>query len=160
MSTEGIEEWKPISDWPSYEISSFGRVRRGLKFISTFLVRGYPAFNVIDGSRRKGLRVHVQVAKCFCAPFSGSLVRHLDGNRLNALSTNLKWGNSLENEADKKLHGRALIGEKHHQSKLTSEQVLYIRSSSELGKDLALKFGVTDAAISDIRLNKTWTCLK
>jgi len=47
-------------------------------------------------------------------------------------------------------------GEKHADAKLTANDVLYIRSSKESGKDMAKKFGVNKSTISKIKLNLTW----
>jgi hypothetical protein len=150
------EEWKQISDWPEYEISSFGNVRRNGKPIRSFVVKGYLAFNVCGCSARKSLRVHREVAKAFLFNPGCNLVRHLNGNPLDNRVDNLAWGTSAENEADKRLHGTAMSGESHHQSKLTAEQVNEIRRSSEKGVVLAERFGVAPRTISAIRNGLIW----
>jgi len=49
-------------------------------------------------------------------------------------------------------------GINHHDSKLTKSQVLDIRStlSTQSNRHYALKYGVSDSAISLIRSGKTW----
>jgi len=47
-------------------------------------------------------------------------------------------------------------GELHHSACLTVEQVKLIRSSPERGTDLAKKLGVTQSAVSRVRLGKVW----
>jgi len=63
----------------------------------------------------------------------------------------------LNNEAKKaprKQPNRS--GEKCYTAKLTADNVLFIRASDNRGKDLALKFNVTPATISDIRKRRSW----
>jgi hypothetical protein len=47
-------------------------------------------------------------------------------------------------------------GSAHHGSKLTEEDVLLIRASSEKSVRLSEKFGITEAAICSIRKGRTW----
>jgi hypothetical protein len=48
-------------------------------------------------------------------------------------------------------------GETCYAAKLTAEDVLAIRASSEPGKDLALKYGVSPQSITDIRKRRSWS---
>lgn len=151
------EAWMRIKEWEEYEVSERGQVRRNGKMIASFLNNhGYPCFNVSRGAQRKMLRVHREVAQCFVAPFSGAHVRHLNGNKVDCAYTNLAWGTALENEADKRLHGRSLAGERHHQAKLRIAQIEEIRTSSEKPFELARKFGVRYQTIWSIQNNHSW----
>lgn len=143
-------------DWPLYEISTSGNVRRSGKPIRTFLVKGYLGFNVINGTSRKSLRVHREVARRFLPPFSGQLVRHLDGDPANNSASNLAWGTCKDNEDDKRRHGRIMIGEKHHQAKLTNEQAKSISESAMGSFELARLHGVSPQTIWSIRKGITW----
>jgi hypothetical protein len=69
---------------------------------------------------------------------------------------NLAWGDWVQNEADKKKHGRTLAGESHHQAKLTWEKVRAIRCSVESVPRLASQFGVSIRTIWLIRKGTTW----
>jgi hypothetical protein len=71
----------------------------------------------------------------------------------------LREDTNSANQKDKILDGTILQGEKNHKSKLTSEQVLEIRSSPESQKELAKKYNVNSEAISKIKLRKTWSHL-
>lgn len=55
------------------------------------------------------------------------------------------------NIRDKVLKGRQPTGDKHHNTKISEEDVKYIRSSSKTGKALAAELGVSPSAISNIR---------
>lgn len=157
MKSDNAEIWRPVAEWEDYEVSNCGRVRRNGRLLKSFLIGGYPAFNVVGpGGARRSLRVHREVMRAF-RPEGEGLVRHLDGNPTNNHLSNLAWGTHLENEADKKLHGTAMLGERHHQAKLNREQVATIRASRARGVDLAAKYGVTPTLISRIRKGKIWT---
>lgn len=53
-------------------------------------------------------------------------------------------------------HKRGLRGENHNLAKLTENQVMEIRASSERGKTLAERHGVTQTTISEIRKGHSW----
>ncbi len=154
------EVWKPVLEWPHYEISDLGNVRSRRGAVKSFVVQDYLQFNVSDsGGRRRALKVHREVIRAHVGDRPGMIVRHLDGNPLNANLSNLAWGTHKENELDKIAHGTKMLGEKHHQCKLTVEQVKEIRSSTGQTGILAEKFGVTRGTICSIRRGKTWGML-
>lgn len=86
-------------------------------------------------------------------------VNHIDGNKLNNHADNLEWCDAGHNLR----HARALglvdhaKGERAGGAKLTSEQVLLIRSANEKGRALAKRFGVSESLISMIKSRKIWT---
>lgn len=110
----GWEEWRPISSFPSYMISSLGRVysrprehTKGGILKARISRRKYREVRLhrVDGYSRT-CRVHALV----CEAFSGFApdrhgVRHLDGDSLNNLATNLCWGTQAENLEDARRHG-------------------------------------------------------
>lgn len=150
------ENWKSIASWPAYQISDTGNVRRSGKPVATFLVDGYPSFNVSMRGERKSLRVHREVAIAFLGFQPGMLVRHLDGNPRNCVASNLAWGTQEENERDKRYHGTDLSGQHHHCHKLRSADALAIRSSSAKRSDLAKSYGVEYRTIYAIQRGETW----
>jgi len=158
VETPTNELWLPVNDWPAYEVSSGGNVRRNGKPIKVFYNNhGYLSFNVSrSNTSRKMLRLHREVAKLFVAPFFGPLVRHLDGHKENCLPDNLAWGTSKDNEDDKLKHGRRMNGEKHHQAKLTLAQVQEILKSDEPGTVLAKRFSVVATTVRKIRRRESW----
>lgn len=61
-------------------------------------------------------------------------------------------------------HGKRIgvmhpVGERAHSHKLTASEVRDIRTSALSQKELAARYGVSQAAISDILRRKTWTHL-
>lgn len=62
----------------------------------------------------------------------------------------------LDNVRDAVNRGRHPTGPDHANAKLTPDQVREIRSSIESQAQMAKRFGVTQAAISAVRLRKTY----
>lgn len=150
------EEWKPVLDWPEYEISNLGNVRSRRGAIRTFAVDGYLSFNACKGSKRRSLRVHREVLRAFIGDEPDLMALHNDGVPANCILSNLRWGTRLDNELDKKKHGTSLDGARHHQAKLTESQVAEIRSSQEKRAILAIRFGVSARQIWTIRTGRSW----
>ena len=60
--------------------------------------RGYAIINICINGKRKGIAVHIMVARAFCDGYKDGLtVNHKDGNKLNNKSSNLEWITSQEN---------------------------------------------------------------
>lgn len=68
--------------------------------------------------KRTRLKVHKLVAWNYlpARPSTSHEIRHLDGNKMNNKATNLIWGTSKENAADRERHGRTSRGESHAQA--------------------------------------------
>lgn len=169
-----VEEWKDIPECPGYQASSFGRVRSvtrtvkgraGFKSIRRGMILSpnkhsdrhpYPCYNLrLPGQPRRMYPAHRLVLWAFVGPQpKGMHVRHLDGDCANNRVENLKYGTQKENQADRKQHGTASIGEQHPLAKLTELQILEIRSrlaKGEKQKALAIEYGVGQSAISLIK---------
>lgn len=158
------EQWRRISDWPDYEVSDCGRVRRGSHIKSHYFDRkGYPKVKLWNRQVSKGFLIHRLVAIHFIGPIpAGHICRHMDGDKSNIRVGNLAYGTPTQNEADKKLHGTDGTGERHPAAKLTEAQIIEIRSmfkphSREFGGVvLAKRYGVTQALISAIVCRRIW----
>ena len=67
---------------------------------------GYPKVELSKDGIVKSYNIHVLVATHFVkGQRDNFVVRHLDGNRMNAWSGNLKWGTHSENAQDTIAHG-------------------------------------------------------
>lgn len=107
------EEWRTIKDYPHYEVSSEGRVRRKLYYTKckdgrlitrkSFIKRnslsnGYPVISLSDGKGRRNILVHRLVAEAFIPnPNKKDFVDHINTIRSDNRVSNLKWVSRLEN---------------------------------------------------------------
>lgn len=170
---EYSEVWRPVRGFEGlYEISNSGRVhslsRRvsigaGERIVDGRLLRqsvksGYPSVCLCSGSLQVDKHIHRLVAEAFVAGV-GPVVRHLDGDPKNCAPANLAWGTYAENEADKKIHGTVIQGERHHNAKLTDELVRAIRKMSRDGYSqlaIAAATGIGRGSIGYVVRGQTW----
>ncbi len=147
------ERWLPVPGHESaYEVSSLGQVRRtgsgrgarvGL-ILKQKLVGDYLYVGLREHNQPRSYTVHRLVCRAFHGePKTPDLhAAHLDGNPLNCAETNLQWKTRLDNEADKRVHGTLLCGEKHPLATLSDAECIKI---FELRKT-----GISQAAIAQI----------
>jgi hypothetical protein len=168
------EIWKAIWGFEGwYEVSSFGRVRalprkiwdrRGYaKPFQGKILRtppdgfGYSQVNLSKYGKRTHTKVHLLVLETFVGPCpEGCEALHKDDVKKNNALRNLRWGTRLENNADKILNGKQAWGENQGSSKLTVKQVLRIRKSRLMQKDLAAQFGASQGQIHKVQSRKHW----
>lgn len=114
---------------------------------------GYLNVTISRKGYRKGKSVHRLVCMAYhgMPPSTVHQVRHLDGNKLNNIPTNLKWGTPEENYADKILHGTSLEGERHPMSKLSDkerEHIIWVVSKGLVSQNKVAKaLGMSQSAI-------------
>lgn len=175
-----MEEWRPIPDHDGYECSNEGRVRSLDRWVMTR--RGHSRFkrgqilsvridetaarhadrypHVMLG-RGRMRRVHQLVAWTFIGPQpEGFYVCHRDGDRTNNRPSNLYYGTARENQLDRRLHGGNGVGSKHHCAVLNEEQIQVIRKrldAGELQREIAIDYGVSQSAISNIKTGTRWS---
>lgn len=102
--------------------------------------------------------VHRLVAEKYIPnPYNLPQVNHIDGDKTNNSVENLEWVSNQENRNHAIKNGLHTQGENCSWSKLTKEDVQYIRNHREIfQKDLAKMFGVARTTISGIQNNRTW----
>lgn len=150
------EAWKTIPFAPEYAASSHGRIKRVIshpkspagKILKAAVSYGYEHIVLyVDGKR-----VPQRVSACILTAFVGPRptpthqAAHWDGDRRNNRLENLRWATPKENSADKARHGRAPIGSRHWNSKLTEDDVRAMYRMREQGlqlKEIAAQFAVT-----------------
>lgn len=164
------EEWRPVVDFPGYEVSSMGRVRRIVggqgavagKVLTWHLCTktGYPNVRMQRNGKAHGPTVHKVVCRAFYGPLpDGMLTRHLDGNKLNNNLSNLVYGTPQQNMLDRNTHGTMPHGENHHKAKLLAVDVGAIRTRYAAGTSaaaLAAEKGVSRSTIHRIAAGKSW----
>lgn len=158
------EEWRPIQDFPGYEVSNLGRVRNAnWRGIGPRMLRpgrgskGYLHVSLFGDQGPKQFKVSRLVCAAFHGePSPGVHAAHNDGDVSNNVASNLRWATPTENAGDRAVHGTQCRGEEHGKAKLTSELVREIRNSSESGASIARRLGLQKTTISAIRRGLTW----
>lgn len=130
-----MTEWRTIPSYPMYEASEDGQIRRIGKAVP--LTRGYskkrpnpyPLVSLSVG----GKRINGFVNRLICMTFHGPKpspshhAAHEDGDPDNNHKDNVSWKTPVENEADKKRHGRVPKGSRHPKARFTEAQIEEIR---------------------------------
>lgn len=131
------EQWRTIKEFPTYEISNFGRVRNSvwgyIRTVRPARNGNYLYVTLHKGRFKKNRFIHRLILTEFVGPANRRQCRHLNGNACDNRIENLKWGTCLENNHDKKTHGTERRGSRHQNSKLDESQVLKIRELFESG---------------------------
>lgn len=116
------EEWRPVVDWPEYQVSSLGRVRSldritragtGTRLMRGRVLRqaagkdGRPYVSLCRHPQQYTAKVCWLVARAWHGPCpQGRQALHGDGNPANNTPGNLRWGTPAENMADCVAHGK------------------------------------------------------
>ncbi len=153
------ESWIPVPEWPGFHVTRTGRIRGPSGRELRPMARESGHLFVTSGTKSKKLYVHRAVLLTFVGkPGTQQETRHLDGDPKNNDLSNLRWGTSLENAADRRRHGRLPVGEKSASAKLAECDVADIRRlrSTATLRSLATKFGVSHTAIRRAALGITW----
>lgn len=109
-----IEEWRVVPSIPQIEASSWGRIKK-LPYTSRQgkQIEGGPTYGQIRRSKKTAKHVYygvrfrdtgnIKIHRAICEAFHGPspegcpYVLHRDGNALNNVPSNLKWGTQKEN---------------------------------------------------------------
>ena len=150
------EEWKDVPIPPfEYQVSSLGRIRR-IHIMKPVTLQRY--LQVKIGKKR--YYVHRLVATAFDGSQpKNSVARHLNGNSLDNVADNVKWGTFKQNKSDEVIHGTRIRGEKHPKANLTELEVLEIRRLINNGvqnPELCKRFKTSYAAVYAIEHGKSW----
>jgi len=108
---EAKEKWKAINEFPTYEVSTRGRVRStdrtlqhrngAMRRVAGAILKPYSGGNgylVVMFPGHKNRRVHRLVAETFLAnPDPLPQVNHIDGDKCNNCAGNLEWCTAAAN---------------------------------------------------------------
>lgn len=154
------EIWKIIEDYPMYEVSNLGKVRKissGQLLKQCLDSKGYPSVNVNDGKKATLKVVHRFVAKAFIPnPECKPCVDHIDANKTNNRVKNLRWvthkentrnpitfGKMLEAFADKEFLKKRVLAKVGKGGKTAPKHVYMYSKDGEYIRDF---LSITDAA--------------
>ena len=170
-----IEEWRAVVGFEGfYEVSNLGRVRSVVREVNyknikmrtmkskirstNGRLKGYPAVNLSMHGTSKMRTVHIMVLEAFVGPRPSPAHDgcHSDGNPINNLLGNLKWGTKLENMADRAEHGKTARGERSGSAKLTPEIVRNIRQDERGSRLIAAELGLNTSTVKRIKNKQTW----
>lgn len=123
---------------------------------------GYLGVGIYADTKTKvSIRIHRLVLLAFVGPCQDGMeaCHHPDPTRSNCRLDNLRWDTKKNNVADQLKHGTRVRGIRQGSAKLTDDAVREIRrrlATGEYQHRIAKDFGVTRAAISDIKFKRTW----
>lgn len=172
------ERWLPVPGFEGlYEVSDLGRVKSlprqvkrgnlgGLWLMPGRMLKpyrssnGYLTVNLCKDGVPTSMQVHRLVLLAFAGPCPPWLeARHGPGGPLDNRLANLSYGTSAENKRDKIRDGTHPGGERNASAKLTTPQVIEIRSRYSHGESqaaLAREYGVTPSTMWALVHNRTW----
>lgn len=164
-----METWRPIPNFPSYEASARGDIRKIFK--STIHVlkpfdNGCGYFTIKAGPKGelKSVLVHKLVASTFHGERpAGLVVNHKDGNKRNNRFENLEYVTKEENQAHAVTNLLTAWGERNPLAKLNSDQVFELVTLAHRGtprKELSRLFGISLSQVGRIVRRKQWAHLE
>lgn len=144
--------WKPIREFPLYEISSDGRVRRvrenKVRKISIGK-RGYPVLSLRKDKKTYIRTLHRILAEAFIPnPDNLPEINHIDGDKTNYSLSNLEWCTHKHNDNHARRTGlRTSDGDKAViQYSLSGVLIAEYKSASEAAR----KTGASRSAITNV----------
>ena len=156
-----MEIWKDIKGYEGlYQVSNLGNIKSMERFCvhkygemlrkERLLKKqidkdGYETIFLRKNNKPKNMKVHRLVAEAFIEKHKGkNIVNHKDSVRNNNYYKNLEWCTHKENIIHS--HSKGLSsnkGEKHPSSRLSENDILFIRKSNLNKKELAFKFNTS-----------------
>lgn len=172
-------QWCVIPEFSDYEVSEYGDVRRVRdsptrhayhRLRGSMSCDGYIEYSLMSprGEKHSHRLAHVLVCEVFNGPRPSGKheVAHKNGSRIANHFSNLEWKTRAENHADMQTHGTAMKGIRNGRSKITEDDVRFIREEyinikragvkSRSVSELDTMFGLHRATVLDIAKKRTW----
>ena len=100
-----MEEWRPIQDFPEYEVSNLGRVKGVKKNIilsSQETKGGYLIYRFYQNKKRHQRYLHRILAEAFLPKIEGkNTIDHINQNKKDNRLENLRWADQTEQNLNK-----------------------------------------------------------
>jgi hypothetical protein len=113
------EEWRPVQDYPDYQVSNLGRVKsakvwRGVAgriLAPATNTWGYLCVNLCNNNRSSIHTIHRLVAVTFIPnPDGKPEVDHINRDRTDNQVSNLRWSTRSENNYNTRVHKDNVLG--------------------------------------------------
>lgn len=119
--------------------------------------KGYGRIAARTGGKRRSFLAHRLSYMMMRGPIpDGMCVCHRCDRQACVNPSHLFLGTPADNNKDAAAKGRTQRGEARKNARLTVDDVVQIRKSTDMNKDIAIRFGVSAGAISGIRLGNKW----
>lgn len=163
------EIYKQIPEWPEYEISEAGEVRRAVAGRGSpvgrvikwqVMTNGYAKVSLCRNAKRSEYLIHRLVAVTFLGEIpEGKEVCHFDGDKLNNSVSNLRIDDRFGNMADQIRHGKTSRGQRSWSNRYTPEQIQKARDMRAAGMrnlDVAKALGMRPQHVTAIVTKRIW----
>ena len=172
-----MEIWKDIEGYEGlYQVSDKGMVKSLGRLVKTsrgnrmtqekiigfgFESNGYKISRLYKNGVQKAIKTHRLVAIAFIQnPDNKPEVNHKDGVKTNNFKGNLEWMTSSENTRHAVKMGlhTGKIGQKHHSSKISEKDAIFIKYESNgfTSDELVEKYNITRVQVNAIRSGRAW----
>lgn len=156
----GGENWQPLYNFPYYQVSDKGQVRRTFVYKPKPNNAGYPCVNLSYKNNQRKIAIHRAVWEMFRDTIPPDrMINHMDGDKTNNDISNLELVTNRENIEHYKNNLLTYRGSKVNTAKLTDDIVKDIRAKRENGYSTAMlvkDYGVNKSTINRILSRKNW----
>lgn len=146
-------EWKPLAQWPTYSVSTYGDVRNDATGVILLHQatgpkrKQYPAVALRTERGFRMFKVHLLMLETFRGPRPAGLQgMHLDDDVRNTALDNLQWGTPSENM--RMTIDRSCSNQKLHSGRRA--EVRQRRAAGESGASIARDLGISQQRVCDI----------